>query len=92
MILTRFSDLTNLLSQSLLNHMSIQVNLHDKPAIQSAIAQVRLDSSKINYAVVTHLNDDPNTLVLHKTGTDGYDGLIASLDSTKAQYALRIDL
>jgi hypothetical protein len=72
--------------------MSIQVKLENKEELVGAIKQVRLDTSETNWVLVGHANDDPNTIKVEATGTDGFAGLHSRLSNDKAQYALCIAL
>lgn len=68
--------------------MSTDVSLHNEAEILAAIKSVRDDKQAIDWVVVGHKDGNPNVLDLQATGTDGFVGLKAKLDSTKVQYAL----
>lgn len=68
--------------------MSLQVKINERETALEAIKQVRNDKSETNWVLFCHLNEDPNTLTLEASGSDGYDGLITRLDDSKFQYGL----
>lgn len=68
--------------------MSILVNLYEREKLLEAIQQVRTDASPVNWAIVGHRNDDPNTLELVATGTEGFSTLRNHFSLEKVQYAL----
>ncbi|KAI8911539.1 hypothetical protein EDD86DRAFT_245818 [Gorgonomyces haynaldii] len=68
--------------------MSIQVTLDNKETILNAIKSVRNDASQTNWALVGHLDENPNILTLEATGEDGFEGLVSRFAADKVQYAL----
>jgi Cofilin/tropomyosin-type actin-binding protein len=73
---------------SIRKEMSLQVKVHEEEAALEAIKQVRNDKSETNWVLFGHLNDDPNTISLEATGSDGYGGLISRINDSKFQYGL----
>ena len=53
-----------------------------------AIKKVRLDTDPTDWAVVGHFQDDPNKIELVASGTNGYDGMINTLQEDKVMYAI----
>jgi drebrin-like protein len=68
--------------------MSIEVKLENKEDILNAIKDVRKDDTPTNWVLIGHARDDPNTLELAATGTDGFEGLSPLLSHDKVFYAL----
>ncbi|KAI8807232.1 hypothetical protein BJ742DRAFT_813864 [Cladochytrium replicatum] len=77
--------------------MSIKAALHNEKEVLGALESVRDDKNETNWVVLTHHNDDPNSLELQATGSNGFAGLQAALTADKVQYGLlrittRVDL
>ena len=68
--------------------MSIQVSLENQETLLQALKDVRNDKSEVNWALVSHVDDNPNKIQLEATGTDGFDGLVQRFNTDKVQYAL----
>ena len=68
--------------------MSLSVKLENEQQLLDAIKKVRLDSDPTDWAVVGHFQDDPNKIELVASGTNGYDGMINTLQEDKVMYAI----
>jgi hypothetical protein len=68
--------------------MSTNVAISNEKELLEAIQRVRADTDPTNWVIVGHKDDDPNTIKLNCTGSDGFEGLASQLDDSKALYCL----